>query len=1104
MFNIDTYIGINTVNSIILLSYTTPTDIKYKMFYTILLVCTVYWWVASSLPGLTLIFLSWISEHDLDKKALAQWRISRNKVFDTNDTSCEEYFISAGGPNFKEDTSGTFPEDIMNEFVEPPKKWGHRDRDSEHMRRFLEDAQEAGFPDIESDLANYMPGGVPAVYHAHLNRQLSNETEHGGWQFPELERLSLIKEHAGISRNPGDIAFSEITLGDPESLPFIMFVEQHFAADLRKMPAAVLSFDTEDVQIPVKHYKYLCDWTKLTPEEQKEPYYGKVKTDGKKINIPARIIIGNGITWMASIRFPWHIKSKDGKKYWVLKPCKQDVQLLLEYIWRNRMVCGSGIIRDVKELHDFILTVYGIDLKMPVPIEMNALAVAAGYRFPRTKLWFLQLIICGGVHNKLVSCADNSWWLPWDDLPSVFRAYALADVRHGYQCFVVLMTLLINNLFPDPVPVGEFLSMNQERTMEYLCQLICATLANKEVYRPAYEAAVTRWDLLKCLHGHKQKHLGTPEEIQAMAECLPPWPTVCYGNARDFHTVAAVFAGHQADKLVAWRESLPTPRNSKIHIYTRTEKITEQEVKSINFNRNSIPAKISKKYADTDSNSVLNHKLEFEQEMFKITDLKQSTIMGEVERTGQPLVTGMLEWFRSLPIAKCTLTLIQIGLLGKELEGEDYKGIWVKKPVIYQKLKNQLYLRTNKLMETCHFLEDVIAGKTKKVLDQEKAREDKLKEVMEYNAERKLKMEADAQSKGRLQTKKDLQGKHYAKHPSTASERTMKRRYRHNKTMDKLRGSGVTIKKKPRQRFRAKDRLYGKKHEGADHKEADHKGADHPQEDTEQSPQQSQYDDHGQNHQGLEQWSPESEKSYDRWLYQESQENWSDSYRRDNNSTLNYHDRVLTYHRSERRSRNQLLDYDYNYSKGYPSPERSDRRMRYDHSQDRQGPEQWSDYPSRSDHSQDQYRPERRSRNQQTGYDRSQGYYSPERRPRSPRYRSESFSREARHGSPKPSGSGQQEQDEYYTIGDMETEISAHYRGPRIKMARMPNRFRESWDEKAQMNMSPRPEENFDPIPSTSNTGHTGYSDISDVDMDITCIIPGKGKGKGKGKKSKK
>ena len=94
------------------------------------------------------------------------------------------------------------------------------------------------------------------------------------------------------------------------------------------------------------------------------------------------------------------------------------------------------------------------------------------------KLWFLQLIICGGVHNKLVSCADNSWWRLWEDLSPEFRAYALADVRHGYQCFVVLMTLLINNLFPDPVPVGEFLSMNQERTMENLCQLICATLKN--------------------------------------------------------------------------------------------------------------------------------------------------------------------------------------------------------------------------------------------------------------------------------------------------------------------------------------------------------------------------------------------------------------------------------------------------------------------------------------------------------------------------------------------------------------------------------------------------------------------------------------------------
>ena len=1072
-------------------SNTIPTDLKYKV-KVMLLVCIVYWWVANSLPGLTLVSLSWRSKEDLEQKASELWRTNRSKVLDTDDSSREDYFISAGGPSFTEDTSGSFPEDVMSQFIKPPKKWGHPKRDIEHMERFLDMSKEAGFPVIENDLAKYMPGGVPAVYHALLLRQLSHESEHGGWQFPELNLLSQIKDHAGISRTPGTIAFREFTLGDTDSMPFVTFVEQHTAADLRRMPVPVLSFDTEDVQIPVKHYKFLCDWSKLTPEEQQKPYYGKVKTDGKRKNIPARIIIGNGMTWMASIRFPWHIQTRDGKKYWKLKPVKHEVQFLLEYLWRNRMVCGSGIIRDIKELHDFILTVYGIDVKMPTPIEMNSLAAAAGYRFPRTKLWFLQLIICGGVHNKLVSCADNSWWRPWEDLAPEFKAYALADVRHGYQCFVVLMTLLVNNLFPDPVPVGEFLSMTQERTMEYLCQLICATLANKEIYRPAYEAAVTRWDLLKSLYDYKQKHKDTPDEIQAMAECLPPWPSVCYGGARDFHTVAAVFAGYQANKLVAWRESLPSSRNSKIHIHTRSETITEQEVLAINYSRNTIPAKIPKKYQGATKANILDCKPEYEQEIFQLPDLKHATIMSEVERTGQPLVTGMMEWFRNLPLSKCTLTLTQLGLLDKKLDSDEYKDIWVKKPVIYQKLKNQMYLRTNKLMETCHYLEDVIAGKTKKVLDQEKAREDKLKEVMEYNAERKQKMEADAQSAGRLSTKKDLQGRHYAQHPSTASERTMKRRFRHNRTMDKLRETGVTIKKKPRKRLRANVRLYGKNRQEAD-----------PPQEVRQPPQERQYGDHGQNYQSSEHWSQEQEQDYDRSHDYQGQERRSESYYRDNDSALNHHDRVLTYHGSERRSRNQLLDYDYGYSRGYPSPERrpSNDQMRYDHSQDRYGPEQWSDYQSRYDHSQYRSRSEHWSRSQPTGGDRSQGYRSLERRSRSPReerddrnYRSQG----AKSASPKPSGSRQHEQDDCFTMGEMETEISTYKRGPSVKLGKMPNKFKESWDEKVQMNMSPRPEEHFDPIQSPSNAGHTGYSDMSDNDMDFSCLVPSKGKGKGK------
>ena len=83
-------------------------------------------------------------------------------------------------------------------------------------------------------------------------------------------------------------------------------------------------------------------------------------------------------------------------------------------------------------------------------------------------------------------------------------------------------------------------------------------------------------------------------------------------------------------------------------------------------------------------------------------------------------------------------------------------------------------------------------------------------------------------------------------------------------------------------------------------------------------------------------------------------------------------------------------------------------------------------------------------------------------------------------------------------MGEMETEISTYKRGPSVKLGKMPNKFKESWDEKVQMNMSPRPEEHFDPIPSTSNAGHTGYSDMSDSDMDFSCLVPSKGKGKGK------
>ena len=734
------------------------------------------------------LLLSWRLPSENMTAAMAHWKQQRAKDVDIEDEERDDLFITAGGPTYPEGRGKDFLENVMSRILPRPLSHARRDRDQLQMASFLEISKEAGFPaKLKAD--HWMPGGSPAITYAIVNRHLSSMENYGGWQFPGIVNLENILFRTGIAKSSFEgITVKEFTLDQNADVDRIVnFINNSVEMDERNMPGIPMAFDIEEFKVCPEAYEYLCNWKHLPKEEQSKArdfmqpgYYDKGK------NIVSRILLGNGLTWMCTLRFPW---GPENVKYWpkkrlVFRPNSSCVKEILEAIFEDKTVFGAGVINDVTGLDDFLQTVYGIEVKMPVPVETCALALAAGYRFPKTNLWFLQLLITGGVHNKQVSCADNLWGLPWEELPAEFKLYALADVKHSFMCYNVLMALCIGHMFPDPILPCEFLSLTQERCFEYISKLILAVLTNKRFHHEDFKVAKTRKDLIGSLRSVGQAaKAGTPTELVWLGRLIPPWPTLPYGGARDFHTVAMFFAHSQADNLIQLRESLSQRRSQAIQIFTRDHKITPEEAATLTYGRDPY---IPGTYLGTKIREPLPPRPDLTDKGYKVTGYATKDLLGQKSRTGQGLVPGMLEWLRTKSPKQGKQFLKDLGNLGEDLGNPEYRDVWAQKPALYQKLKSQLACRTNVLYESSRYMEKVITGKVEVVFKQETHRESKMQEMIEYHASRKEKLKASAMVKGRLPTAKiHLQGQQYKHHPRIKLLGTFKRRQRRMKEEDR-------------------------------------------------------------------------------------------------------------------------------------------------------------------------------------------------------------------------------------------------------------------------------------------------------------------------------
>ena len=370
------------------------------------------------------------------------------------------------------------------------------------------------------------------------------------------------------------VEYKEVTLGvstEPEIKDFLKFCDGRIEQDLKDTMHEWVSMDLEKWTVhadSLKLYKHRSELLRQEYETQ-DVITVRLSTKQSGETIPAKLLIGNGVTWMASIRLPWvpvftetgaEELSAGGRPK--IRMCLVNLSRsdeIFEVLSMMSAVVGVGIIRDCQEFSQFLQNTWGVTISMPRQVELGALFISCGGSFPKHSLVFLNYICTGGMMNKLCSEADNKWYLPLSYLPEELVIYAIDDLRAGFITGVVLFAILTRQTFADPSVACLMMGCDQKEWCNYASNMFVYALNGVAIHRPSYmRHCQTRSEQIDNLRPEEVADDNQEEKLSTLKGILStPFPTLPYGGHRVMHQTRTFFKVYQFPQII----SLNTPTN---------------------------------------------------------------------------------------------------------------------------------------------------------------------------------------------------------------------------------------------------------------------------------------------------------------------------------------------------------------------------------------------------------------------------------------------------------------------------------------------------------------------------------------------------------------
>ena len=186
-------------------------------------------------------------------------------------------------------------------------------------------------------------------------------------------------------------------------------------------------------------------------------------------------------------------------------------------------------------IEEFYSILSGETVELNGFVDLSAMAAVAGYQFRARNMTAMGVQILGTVLNKTLSTGDDSWGVPWNELPRSLQVYGIGDLRFGFICYNVLAGIIERDLFPEPEIVGKTLRTEQRGAISWILEWIVKSLEGVELHQGADEDATTRGELLAALRFRNSRNkidISPPPYIVLWSKLIRDWPSIVNGGCR--------------------------------------------------------------------------------------------------------------------------------------------------------------------------------------------------------------------------------------------------------------------------------------------------------------------------------------------------------------------------------------------------------------------------------------------------------------------------------------------------------------------------------------------------------------------------------------------
>ena len=358
-----------------------------------------------------------------------------------------------------------------------------------------------------------------------------------GWKVLDKEKVNWYQRNRSLTYEMlKQVEVREIVIGNSTSEE-VADVKKWFAKmqekNQKECPTHVVQLKVEGIQVSLNDRRRMAgkilmkDFEQPTKRVEQDHIFPGLRNEMSQV--PGKMMFGDGQTWalIVSIDIGWRSGSYMIRQ---IKPASD----LLEFLSDIPITAGLGVKADVEKIEDFLSFISGTSFQMCGFVDVENLAVLAGWKCRERDMTTMAVHTLGTIMNECVSEGNSLWGRKWKDIPNPLQVYALGNLRFSHMVYNVLGSILLRDLFPDPECLCNHLKVFQMEAASWFFEWLVTTLNETEINEEAFRVARNRQELAHAIWfrlpttGELSK--SPSSQVRLWGQIFGDWPSLTQGD----------------------------------------------------------------------------------------------------------------------------------------------------------------------------------------------------------------------------------------------------------------------------------------------------------------------------------------------------------------------------------------------------------------------------------------------------------------------------------------------------------------------------------------------------------------------------------------------